>query len=209
MEAPAGLNPQSSRTNSKRTAQKTAISTTPLTWGVELEFVFAFHESQIELDEQNDVEGVTHPDVIQKTIPYKIRRDCPGLENPVADVLPNRVYNSWGFYNKAAIQNPRPYDNKDVEKILDRVLDEKGPLIRHRIDDSIPINIKTQEMYDEWLVIRDYSVCGVGSKNIPAWLPRVTSTTDWDSYGLELVSPIFSTGSEEGMNEIAQVFGRC
>jgi hypothetical protein len=189
----------------KSTAQKIPMSTTPLTWGVELEFVFAFHENQLELGEQNDDEGVPQPDVIQKNIPYKFRRDGPGFKNPAAEMIPNRVYNSWGFYNKAAIQNPRHYDNKEVEKILDRVLDEKTPSISHRIDDSIPVNIKTQGMYDQWLIIRDYSVCGVGSKNIPTWLPRMTSKTDWDSYGLELVSPIFNTGSKQGIDEITQI----
>lgn len=188
------------------------LSKEPLTWGVELEFVFAFHETQLDLNPFTDfstVPAVTHPTVPNKKLAYRFRRYVLGFKNLIPwDRLPHRVYNSWGLHNNG--KNPRlqPY-NKEVHYVLERLLKEKCPSIDTRIEESEPINEKDNGMYEDnqWLLMRDYSVCGVGSKNIPAWLPRVAAAeaADWDSYGLELVSPIFNTGPNQGYNDIAQI----
>jgi hypothetical protein len=188
------------------------LSKEPLTWGVELEFVFAFHETQLDLNFFTDfstVPVVTHPTVPNKKLAYRVRRYALGLKNLIPwDRLPHRVYNSWGLHNNG--KNPRlePY-NRGVHYVLERLLKEKCPSIDTRIEESKPINEKDNGLYEDnqWLIMRDYSVCGVGSKNIPAWLPRVATAkaADWDSYGLELISPIFNTGSNQGYNDIAQI----
>jgi hypothetical protein len=183
------------------------LSNTRLTWGVELEFVFAFHESQLELSPVVLLDGVSHPSTPQKNLPYKFRRDTNGFKNEIPRVaLPNRVYNSWGVYNEHRLSNKKtiPYQWQ-VHNILDKVLDEKCSTINHHIEMAHSIDEKEEIMYNEWLIMRDHSVCGVGSQNIPTWLPRVKSTANWDSYGLELVSPIFGTDSNQGFNEIAQI----
>jgi len=183
------------------------LGNTRLTWGVELEFVFAFHESQLELSPVVLLDGVSHPSTPQKNLPYKFRRDTNGFRNEIPSVaLPNRVYNSWGVYNEHRLSNKKtiPYQWQ-VHNILDKVLDEKCPTINHHIEMAHSIDEKEEIMYNEWLIMRDHSVCGVGSQNIPTWLPRVQSTTNWDSYGLELASPIFGTDSNQGFNEIARI----
>jgi hypothetical protein len=185
---------------------RTPISTVPLTWGVELEFVFAFHESKLKLEHLWAGGDVYYQSLIKKNLPYKFRRYTPGFKNLIAyDILPDRVYNSWAIHNQARFGAPtRPY-HREAEDILSKVLENKCSGIEHRVEASIPVDEKEKSMYDAWLVMRDYSVCGVGSQNIPTWLPKVDSTTDWDSYGLELVSPIFKTDSDQGMNEIARI----
>jgi hypothetical protein len=64
---------------------------------------------------------------------------------------------------------------------------------------------KVEMYYNEWLVMSEKSICGVGSANIPAWIPEVTSKTDWDSFGLELASPIFESDSNQGYTEISKI----
>ncbi len=185
------------------------LSKEPLTWGVEVEFVFAFHETQLDLNHFTDfstVPAVTHPTIPNKKLAYRFRRYVLGFKNLIPwDRLTHRVYNSWGLHNQG--KNPRlqPY-NKEVHYVMERLLKEKCPSIDTRIEESDPINEKYNGMYEDnqWLIMRNYSVCG---KNIPAWLPRVAAAkaADWDSYVLELVSPIFNTGSNQAYNDIAQI----
>ncbi len=108
------------------------------------------------------------------------------------------------------VPNLQPY-SKEVHYVLERLLKEKCPSIDTRIEESKLINEKDNGKYEDnqWLIMHDYSVCGVVSKNIPTWLPRVVAAkaADWDSYGVEDISPIFNTGSNQGYNEIAQVLG--
>ena len=45
------------------------LSKEPMTWGVELEFVFAFHETQLDLNPCTDfrtVSAITHPTITDK-----------------------------------------------------------------------------------------------------------------------------------------------
>jgi hypothetical protein len=190
----------------KSNPPKTPISTAPLTWGVEMEFVFAFHESKIKLETLWAGGDSYCTDIIKKNLTYKFRRDTKNFKNPIdSDVLPNRVYNSWGIYNPATFGTATRAYHREAEQIVSDLLEEKCPWIDQHIDESRPIDEKTKSMYDAWLIMRDYSVCGVGSQNIPAWLPWVDSTTDWDSYGLELVSPVFRTDSDQGMKEVGEI----
>jgi hypothetical protein len=188
------------------------LSKEPLTWGVELEFVFAFHETQLDLNPFTDfrtVPALTYPTVPYKKLAYWFRRSVVEFKNIIPwDRLPHRVYNSWGLHNEGEISKLQPY-NKEIHYVLERLLREKCPSIDTRIEESKPINEKDKGMYEDnqWLIMRDYSVCGVGSKNILTWLHRVIAAkaVDWDSYGLELVSPIFKTGSNLGYNDIAKI----
>jgi len=190
------------------------LSKKPLTWGVELEFVFAFHETQLDLNPFTNfrtVPAITHPTVTDKKLAYWFRRSVVEFKNIIPwHRLPHRVYNSWGLHNEGKVPKRQPY-SKEVHYILERLLKEKCPSIDTRVEESKPIDEKDNGMYEDnqWLILHDYSVCGVGSKNIPTWLPRVVAAkaADWDSYGVELVSPIFNTGSNQGYNEIALILG--
>jgi hypothetical protein len=196
----------------KDTSLAFPLSKRKLTWGVELEFVFAFPESQLELVPIPDfsAEGEIAHETITQSLPYHYRRDTEGFKNLIPwEQLPDRVYNSWGLYNEGRRTNKlQPY-YREPHRVLRRLLEERCPSISADVADSVPINEKTKNMYSEteWLIMRDYSVCGVGSQNISTWLPRVLADSDiaWDSYGLELVSPIFDTGSNQGFTEIAQI----
>ena len=200
-------------TISSKSSQKNAsivpLSKSPLTWGVELELVFAFHESQLQLAGIPDFtrdDDYVHPTIPAKSLWYHFRRYNQPFKSPVPwEALPNRVYNSWGLYNKGRLPSRYTPYNRDVEFVLYRIIDEKCPNISIHVEQSKPIEEKTKDFYDEWLLMREYSVCGVGSKNIPTWLPRVGSTTNWDSYGLELVSPVFQSDSNQGYDEISRI----
>jgi len=60
-------------------------------------------------------------------------------------------------------------------------------------------------MYDSWLIMREITVCGVGTENIPGWVAKKVRSQKYDSYGLELISPIFESDSNNGYDEIAQL----
>ncbi|KAE9373401.1 hypothetical protein N431DRAFT_338728 [Stipitochalara longipes BDJ] len=179
------------------------LSTTRLTWGVELEFVFAFHKTQLELAPIT-IGSIVHETKIKKDISY-VERGKHTDRNTDGKIVLGNSYNSWLLENQGRGNKVVVYDG-EVERILHRVLQEKCEGINTRVERSLPIDQKTSALYDQWLIMGEKSICGVGSKNIPTWLPQTNSTTEWDSYGLELVSPVFDTeSSNQGYTEIAQI----
>jgi hypothetical protein len=99
------------------------------------------------------------------------------------------------------------YDG-EPQAILKRKLDERCPHIPTKTFGTIYGSKKTLEYlkYDQWMITVDHSVNGVGSDNIQKRLPNHEIKPDkWDSYGIEMVSPILSTGSPSHKEEIRQL----
>ncbi|TAQ84418.1 hypothetical protein B7494_g7261 [Chlorociboria aeruginascens] len=181
--------------------QKPVLDTTPLTFGIEMEFVFGFHSEELNL-----ADGVTnHPYSIRKDLSYRARSDRH-LTRVNPSKYPRRVYNSWGLKRKA---EPKilAYETQPQE-IVKRILDKQCPEIASRIEGTmLPVD-KTEKSYDKWIVTVDHSVCGVGSKNIPKWLPKKVAQVDaehWDSYGIEIVSPVLKTDESAYRKEISKI----
>lgn len=62
-----------------------------MNYGVELDFVFAFHEDELDL-------GINK---IRKDVPYEKRKIYPHFSRMDPAKLPDRVYNSWGVSDKS------------------------------------------------------------------------------------------------------------
>ena len=184
---------------------KARISSEGLTYGVELEFVFAFHQDELLAVFDDAVYG--EECFLQKHIPYCVREGDVFTPIPLID-LPNHVYNSWGIMYtepKSREGMTAPYQMEPM-RIVGNKLSEKYPDFRYRIRPAINEEDKTKDIYYTWIVTRDYSVCGVGSENIPAWLNRNNiDSREWDSIGIEVVSRVLNSASPEGKHEIEKV----
>ncbi|KAF8854418.1 hypothetical protein BDZ45DRAFT_747561 [Acephala macrosclerotiorum] len=198
-----------------------------LTWGVEMELIFAFHESEIMHEIVDEPIGNRLPNTSEKDLPYELRardslwssraqitegRTQPYFTRCTFMACPNRAYNSWGTRNSNDIppQQVNPYYYEPLEIVRKHLSANTQGLDYEVFEDIIPLQDKTDEFYNakrRWLVTSDPGVVGVGSENITRWLPsRVMrdGADDWDSYGIELNSPVFNTSSDQGKNEIAQ-----
>ena len=181
----------------------------PLTFGIELECIFAFKESLLGLKTVPS----EHTFGPVKNLPYELR----SLEwdfNRTARRF-HRSYNSWGAIQNSpflvdedhrewpALAVIRPYD-KEPQKIASQ-------LLKHycNLTFKIPERDKVDNFqYGTWHVGPDVSVTGVGSANLPRYLPdriKVTESQHWDSFGIELISRVFEHGNDEDMQEIENV----
>jgi hypothetical protein len=181
---------------------KHLINDDSLTFGVELEFVFAFHQDELQLGETNGDQ-----DKIEKDLSYFVREGTPFTVIPLTE-LPQHVYNSWGI-NPGGKPPTRPY-HKEPQNSLGRRLRQQCPAIEFLIHDTLSMTQKTTQGYLNWQLLRDPSVCGVGSQNIsPGRLPHRLlddEPTNWDSVGLEAVSVVYSTGTlDAGAADIKSV----
>jgi len=178
------------------TTPEPKLGTEQLTFGAELEFVFAFHESQLTLG-KNRHRSDGKDDEVVKNIPFDERaRLFTNVE------VPGHVYNSWGIrrFDEADNFEDHPYSTEPME-IVGKILGKNG--IHADVHDAMDITDKTSDKYREWIITKDVSVCGVGSSNIPKWLEpegyRLSSEAagDWDSFGIEAVSPVFNTAARD------------
>lgn len=146
-----------------------------LTYGIELEFVLAFAETEIVHKPGNR---------IRKNLTYSARR-ARRYSRITAEFLPNRVYNSWGIRSEEEVlgYNLNPYDG-EPQAIIQETLRQKCPNIPIQVENSLTPLLKTALTYQKWMVTPDHSVCGVGSENIAKWLPEsALSRMEADSYG--------------------------
>ncbi|EHL00578.1 hypothetical protein M7I_3463 [Glarea lozoyensis 74030] len=154
-----------------------------MNYGVELEFLFAFHEEEL------SVRG----DQIKKNLDYATREQYPEF---TPTTLPNHVYNSWGIVDDDASEprarNLRKQCPQIPTKIFGTIYGSKKALA----------NLK----YDKWIITPDHTVNGVGSENVQNRLPKHhISSNKWDSYGMELVSPVLNTRFANHKEEIQQL----
>lgn len=168
-----------------------SLSNNRLIYRVELKFLFAFKEFLV-----NDYAV----DDIVKSISYNQRKD---LTLPrILQELPGRVYNSWGLLDNTSFP-PKivPYDN-EPQVILSDLIEASNNIVAN-VQSHVKWNEKTEDIYHGWHITSDPSVCGVDSQNIRNWLPRARDDADhWDSYGLDLVSPVLYSDKPEDRQDI-------
>lgn len=182
------------------------LSSEGLTYGVELEFVLAFHQNELEVELAKNKDGVEYS--IAKNLSYFDREARPFTPMSLVE-FPNRVYHSWGIRNRDPLSHKEmilPYGEEPMN-ILGRKLHERYPNFIFKIETVPWDDDKIQDRYAQWLIATDHSICGVGSENIPARLGRndIEHAENWDSYGIELVSRVLNSNSLTAKDEIAKV----
>lgn len=134
-------------------------------------------------------------DQVVKDLPYHIREARPFTVITQTE-LPQHIYNSWGI-DPGGKPPTRPYSTEPQNTIW-RNFRARYDNPTFSIYDPFSMNQKAKEIYSQWLLSRDQTVCGVGSRNIfPKWLiKRVFDDVPekWDSIGLEVVSQVYNSG---------------
>jgi hypothetical protein len=94
-------------------------------------------------------------------------------------------------------------------RIVEKVLAEKCPELKFNVEGAMKLDHKTKDKYDKSIITVDHSVCGVGSANIPKWLPEynldAALAQAWDSFGIEVVSRVYHRKSDPDNNEIRKI----
>ncbi|KAK0119882.1 hypothetical protein ONS95_011312 [Cadophora gregata] len=187
------------------------LSTNDLTYGVELEFVFAFHEDLIAFPSNAEYK-------IVKNLPYGTRALSRfSRVNPIFS--PNKIYNSWGV--ESNVLDPFTKERlspwrKEPLQIVANILKQNIPAFANasasrdlNILDTLDTDNKKKLNWDnkkQWKITKDHSVCGVGSENIKKWLPEKTvQHAKWDSLGVELVSPILNSNTAHDKIRISEI----
>ena len=181
---------------------KCSTSDEYLTFGIELEFVFAFHQSELQLGQTNGVQ-----DTIEKNLSYFVRETHP-FTLISQEELPQHAYNSWGI-NPGGKPPTIPY-RVEPQSSLGKRLEQQCPAVEFSVHDTLLMSQKQTPVYFKWQLLKDHSVCGVGSQNIfPTRLPHRhldDEPANWDSIGLEAVSKVYNTGTMDvGATDIKSV----
>lgn len=156
-------------------------------YGVEIEAVLAFHEEELDLSSP----GQSAQKTLVKDLSYGAREVEPFTPNhPGA-----KVYRSWAVAEGDG--GPRPYKQEPL-KILEKKINAKFPNLDFKVLNSIPSIEKTTDLYNSWTITNDPSVVGAGEQRICEEIPPATKCPkSWDSYGIELVSPVVKSLSNQ------------
>ncbi|KAF7859737.1 hypothetical protein EAF04_008816 [Stromatinia cepivora] len=186
-----------------------------LEYGVELEYVLAFHELELNLADQD---GQSPDHGIEKNVRLAIRRDPTWSPAVTASFerTSKLIYNSWAIRihniknkdQKQDLANLRPYDLEPQSIVLNKLNDKVAQIrnnVRHKGVQKT--SDKVDGAYDQWIIATDSTVVGQGSSNLYKWLPRISGNVSkrWDSYGIEVISPILKSNSIRDRVELEQV----
>ena len=162
------------------------------TFGVELECVFAFHESLL----TDHLKATNSTAVIVKDLTDDMRRDFRRCR--VDYLVTRRQYMGW------ALTSPVPLlpsgektptgdrlDKFGCRPYADEILHIALPLLPPNTDFQSLVYQGKRDTFSQWHVCEDTSIMGVDKETLVARLgDRIDDVGTWDSHGLELVSRI-------------------
>lgn len=202
--------------NVNNTKGKAEADRSNIRYGVELEYVLAFHELELDL---TDSVGGGNDHGLEKEVPLAVRRTeawSPAVSAPL-NRTSNLIYNSWGIVpnnirsddEKQHHANIRPYELQPQTIVLNK-LNEKVALVRNKVRHKREQTRadKVDGAYDRWIISTDRTVVGQGSKNLNKWLPRLSDKkvlNRWDSYGIEVISPVLRSNNARHTAVLEQV----
>jgi hypothetical protein len=169
-------------------------SPSPLTFGIEIEGIFAFHQSRLEKH-------------LSSTIPTStiIKTLNPAQEQGLRQVhYPQHPYNSWAISNagendmtiKASVEHGagsiRAYKDEPLHLVKEVLLSTscaEDVMIHNPVDHSKP------EEYTRWMVTSDHSLTSFTREEKAAYFTatKEDELDSWDTSGIELVSPPYSS----------------
>ncbi|KAI9784197.1 MAG: hypothetical protein M1835_003649 [Candelina submexicana] len=183
----------------------------PLTFGVELELVFIFHEDRLKkiLSQKPSTASAT----IVKQLSNEDRDTLGEGRNYLAynDMLP-RHYNSWGLANAGTHPYAKTTEDGSIRRygiepleIVREVLLPVRPNVRIHEERAKPDD---HSIFNDWHITNDYSLIGVDKsqmiKELPQRIPDSTAAEKWDSLGVEVVSRVLDN-AENAETEIAAI----
>ncbi|GAB7342734.1 hypothetical protein MBLNU457_g0881t1 [Dothideomycetes sp. NU457] len=174
-----------------------------LTFGLELEMVLGFHHDLLrrQLDKSPDKSSwkvVTQPG-------YLKRQSTQGT------MYHTRQYQAWALHNPSATNiadTVALVDGKDptVRSAHQAYLEEPLEIARDILQPALP-NVAVhsdlqnkQSDFSTWTLVRDPSIDSLTRQQLSDTFDRdellPSRTQDWDSYGIELVSPVMSSTAQ-------------
>lgn len=166
-----------------------------ITFGIEFECVFAFHESLL----LKYLSSVGDTSTIIKDIPEETRKEFRRCANEY--LLSRPMYMGWGLTSAVPLQKSgqrseagfveerrakfgyRPY--------LDEILHVAKELLPEETDTQSLVYQGKRQDFAQWHISEDTSIMGVSKADLLAQLgDRITNPTEWDSHSLELVSRV-------------------
>jgi hypothetical protein len=242
---------QSPTSNQKRTKSDHFASHNPraavraTTFGIELEFVFAFKEYQLKnilskydlsADIIKTMTPEEHRDLVatfgiangQDVPAYSCRQRSPSwaLHVPNTDLV-CRLYQHKGMFSAKSTKNKRGLRRYVMEPLLiaKQCLAQKGlpsnvvgwietnPSQRDNpeaariswpqeesTDDSVMLRNALVD-YSKWTLVNDHTIVGALRSQLQDHLERKgvvrDEIADWDSYGIEMISPVFELAKKE------------
>ena len=176
-----------------------------LTWGVELEFLFAYKDQVVkDILERKGGKFELVKNIPRKERQYDASKKAPYQFTKTPDVeLPNHAYNSWGMKEKGK------QDARNRPLVFEPLFMVQEKIRRHTTDLPTVVYVdshthNTKDAYNEWIISVDRTVPGVGPRNVHQRLSSYDKRTErgargmWDSYGIELISPVFETDTNRG-----------
>lgn len=169
-----------------------AVAGLKLTFGVELECVFAFHESL--LTEHLKATNVS-TDIV-KDLTDDMRRDFRRCRTDY--LVSRRQYMGWALTSPVpllASGETTPTANR-LEKYgcrpyADEILHLALPLLPSDTDYQSLVYQGKRDTFSQWHICEDTSIMGADKRTLVAALgDRIDDVDTWDSHGLELVSRI-------------------
>lgn len=179
-----------------------------ITFGVEFECVFAFHESLL----LKYLSSVSDSSTIVKDIPEETRKEFRRCANEY--LLSRPMYMGWGL--TGAVPLPTSGQRSEAGFVEERraevgyrpYVDE----ILHVAKELLPEGTDTQSLiyqgkrqnFAQWHISEDTSIMGVSKADLLAQLgDRIQNPNEWDSHSLELVSRVLSP-TRDAFSEITQ-----
>ena len=193
----------------KQSTLDMSSETSPLTFGVEIEHVFAFHQSilQAHLNDTKDTSSIV------KDIGEETRQGLRLV--PHRYLTTRKLYNGWGltgptsypsgeaeagyqekFEQQLRDYGCRGYGNEPLyvaQKVLSENIASKGSALEVHVHDSFK---RKPTDFGKWQLLNDVSLLGLPRNELASRLDSgevgfVSGTADkWDSHGIELVSRV-------------------
>jgi len=178
-------------TSSMVSTSSSTPSNIPLTFGIELEGIFVFHQDKLE----EHLKAVFPNATIIKRLNPEQRKSLR------QKAYHDQLYQSWALANagentmtaEASLPQEagqiRAYRDEPLHIVRDLLsTTEQGKqILLHN-----PANHAKPEEYKSWILTSDHSLSGLqGNEKVLAYPDKITCMTidKWDTYGIELVSP--------------------
>ena len=202
--------PTSEASQIKQSALDMSSESSPLTFGVEIEHIFAFHQSLLQehLDDAKDASK------IEKEIDEETRRELRLV--PQRYLATRKLYNGWGLtgptsypsgeaesgYQEKFEEQLRRYDCRGygneplylARKALTESSTSTGSALEVHVHDSFK---RKATDFAKWQLVNDVSLLGLPHEELVAALGDkeeggfMSGKADkWDSHGIELVSRV-------------------
>ena len=168
-----------------------------VTFGVEFECVFAFHESLL----RHHLSSAGDNSTIIKEIPDDTRRDFRRCANDY--LLSRPMYMGWGLTSAVPLLASGERSGADLieerrakfgyRPYADEILHVAKPIFPQGTDTQSLIYQGKRSDFTQWHISEDTSIMGASKADLLARLgDRIKNPIEWDSHSLELVSRILS-----------------